>query len=161
MLRIILFSEKTQKHRLIAAHIIRQTADRFQNNFLQHHVADVVDFARSASGIVVGTAIKFLIRFQAFRRTEMKFCAAVRAIRQACKQALPAGFGRSVYAFLNGDKYHAKRRIHDLKQPSYFNLLSVQVAVHKSDSGGAARCISCGIFLSMCRRKRRKPLPRY
>ena len=27
--------------------------------------------------------------------------------------------------------------------------------------GSAARCFSCGIFLSMCRRKRIKPLPRY
>lgn len=80
MLRVILHSEEIQKHRLIAAHIIRQTADRFQNDFFKHHVADVVDFARSASGIVVGAAIKFLIRFQALRRTEMKFCAAVRTV---------------------------------------------------------------------------------
>ena len=93
MLRVILHSEEIQKHRFIAAHIIRQTADRFQNNFLQHYVADVVDFARSASEIVVGAAIKFLIGFQAFRHTEMKFCAAVRAVKQTCKQALPAGFG--------------------------------------------------------------------
>ena len=47
----------------IAAHIIRQTADRFQNDFFKHHVADVVDFACSASGIVVGAAIKLLIWF--------------------------------------------------------------------------------------------------
>ena len=80
MLRVILHSEEIQKHRLIAAHIIRQTADRVQNDFFKHHVADVVDFACSAFGIVVGAAIKFLIRFQAFRRTEMKFCAAVRTV---------------------------------------------------------------------------------
>ena len=90
MLRVILHSEEIQKHRLIAAHIIRQTADRFQNDFFKHHVANIVDFARSASEIVVGAAIKFLIGFQAFRRTAMKFRAAVRTVKQTCKQALPA-----------------------------------------------------------------------
>lgn len=93
MLRVILLSEEMQEHRLIAAYIIRQAADCFQNDFLQHHVTDIVNFARSASGIVVGTAIKFLIWFQTFCRAEMKFCAAVWAVEQTCKQALPAGFG--------------------------------------------------------------------
>ena len=47
------------------------------------------------------------------------------------------------------------------------NIIAVEPMAEESESpfpaphGSAARCISCGIFWPMCRRKRRKPLPRY
>ena len=44
------------------------------------------------------------------------------------RHQLHSSFGRGVHAFLNGDKCHVKRRVHDLQQTPHFNLLTPETA---------------------------------
>ena len=53
---------------------------------------------------------------------------------------------------------HAQGLSFPMFTPGWFRQ---SVSPFPAPHGSAARCISCGIFWPMCRRKRRKPLPRY
>ena len=44
------------------------------------------------------------------------------------RHQLHSDFGRGVHAFLNEDKCHAQRRVHDLQQTPHFDLLTTKAA---------------------------------
>ena len=75
----VVFRQQVQENRLIASHKVCKAAHRFRYNLFQHHIADIMNIASSSPGIVVGTAVKFLIGLQALGGTEVQFSAAVGA----------------------------------------------------------------------------------
>src|SRR5699024_5920536 len=78
-----------EEYRLIAAHKVSQTRNRFLHNHLQNNIPNEMDSTASSAVLVVGAAEEFLVAFERFCCAEVQFRFAVGTEYQSRKQSFP------------------------------------------------------------------------